>query len=99
MANWNNSPLSVLNRRGIHQYVVEKNVLFHDKDLDYNMSNYDYSIPINNNGLNGFAKKQVNVQQDINECYVKYEQLKNGLSSIQNKLKNVMDEIDKMINC
>lgn len=99
VANWNNSPLSIFSRMGIHQYVVEKNVKFHNKELDYNMSNYDYSIPITNMGLNGFTKKQENIQHEINDCYVKYEQLKNGLSSIQNKLKNVMDEIDKMINC
>ena len=98
VANWNNTPLSIFSRRGIHQFIVEKNEKFHDKDLDYNMSNYDYSIPITSVGLNGFTKKQENVQQEINDCYVKYEQLKNGLSSIQNKLKNVMDEIDKMIN-
>lgn len=99
VANWNNSPLSIFSRRGIHQYVVEINEKFHNKELDYNMSNYDYSIPITNMGLNGFTKKQENIQHEINNCYVKYEQLKNGLSSIQNKLKNVMDEIDKMINC
>lgn len=99
VANWNNNPLSIFSRRGIHQFIVEKNEKFHNKELDYNMSNYDYSIPITNMGLNGFTKKQENIQHEINECYVKYEQLKNGLSSIQNKLKNVMDEIDKMINC
>lgn len=99
VANWNNNPLSIFSRRGLHQFAVEKNVKFHDKELDYNMSNYDYSIPITITGLNGLTKKQENVQQEINDCYVKYEQLKNGLSSIQNKLKNVMDEIDKMINC
>ena len=99
VANWNNSPLSVFNRRGIHQYVVEKNVLFHDKDLDYNMSNYDYSKPIIDLGLNGYPKKQENIQYEINDCYAKYEQLQDGVKSIQNKLKNVMDEIDKLINC
>lgn len=98
VANWNNSPLSVLNRRGIHQYVVEKNVLFHDKDLDYNMSNYDYSIPISNMGLNGYSKKVENVQNEINDCEVKYNQLQEGIKSLQNKLKNIMDEIDKLIN-
>ena len=99
VANWNNNPLSVLNRRGIHQYVVEKNILFHDKDLDYNMSNYDYSIPIIKMGLNGYPKKQENIQHEINDCTVKYNQLQDGVKSIQNKLKNVMDEIDKLINC
>ena len=99
VANWNNEPLSVLNRNGIHQFIVEKNVKFHDKELDYNMSNYDYSIPITNIGLNGFTKKQENIQHEINDCYVKYEQLQKGMLSIQNMLKNVMDEIDKMINC
>lgn len=99
VANWNNEPLSIFSRRGIHQFIVEINEKFHNKELDYNMSNYDYSIPITNMGLNGFTKKQENIQHEINDCYVKYEQLKNGLSSIQNKLKNVMDEIDKTINC
>mgnify|MGYP001165602544 CR=1 FL=1 len=99
VANWNGDPLSVLNRNGIHQYVVEKNVLFHDKDLDYNMSNYDYSKPIIDLGLNGYPKKQENIVNEINDCYVKYEQLQDGVKSIQNKLKNVMDEIDKLINC
>ena len=99
VANWNNNPLSVLNRRGIHQYVVEKNVLFHDRDLDFNMSNYDYSKPITSLGLNGYAKKVENVQNEINDCYVKYNQLQDGIKSLQNKLKNVMDEIEKMINC
>lgn len=99
VANWNNSPLSVFNRRGIHQYVVEKNVLFHDRDLDYNMSNYDYSKPITSLGLNGYSKKVENVQNEINDCYVKYTQLQDGVKSIQNKLKNVMVEIDKLINC
>ena len=99
VANWNNSPLSVFNRRGIHQYVVEKNVLFHDRDLDYNMSNYDYSKPITSLGLNGYSKKVENVQNEINDCYVKYTQLQEGVKSIQNKLKNVMVEIDKLINC
>ena len=99
VANWNNSPLAVLNRRGIHQYVVEINVLFHDKDLDYNMSNYDYSIPITSMGLNGFTKKQEIIQHEINDCTVKYKQLEAVIKSLQNKLKNIMDEIDKMINC
>ncbi len=99
VANWNNSPLSVLNRSGIHQYVVEKNVLFHDKDLDYNMSNYDYSKPIIELGFNGYPKKQENIQHEINDCTVKYNQLQDGIKSLQNKLKNVMDEIDKLINC
>ena len=99
VANWNNSPLSIFNRRGIHQYVVEKNVLFHDKDLDYNMSNYDYSKSIIELGFNGYPKKQENIQHEINDCDVKYNQLQDGVKSIQNKLKNVMDEIDKMINC
>ena len=99
VANWNNDPLSVLNRYGIHQYVVEKNVKFHDKDLDYNMSNYEYSKPIIDLGLNGYPKKQVNIVNEINDCDVKYSQLQDGIKSLQNKLKNVMDEIDKMINC
>lgn len=99
VANWNNSPLSVFNRMGIHQYVVEKNDLFHDKEIDYNMSNYNYSIPIIKMGLNGFPKKEENIVNEINDCDVKYNQLQDGVKSIQNKLKNVMDEIDKMINC
>ena len=99
VANWNNNPLSVFSRRGIHQYVVEKNDKFHDKDLDYNMSNYDYSIPIIELGLNGYPKKQTNIVNEINDCEVKYNQLQDGIKSLQNKLKNVMDEIDKMINC
>ena len=99
VANWNNRPLSVFNRRGIHQFVVKKNTIFHDNDLDYNMSNYDYSKPIIDLGLNGYPKKQENIQHEINDCTVKYNQLQDGVKSIQNKIKNVMDEIDKMINC
>lgn len=99
VANWNGDPLSVLNRNGIHQYVVEKNVKFHDKELDYNMSNYDYSQTIIKYGYNGYPKKQEIIQHEINDCDVKYNQLQDGVKSIQNKLKNVMDEIDKMINC
>ena len=99
VANWNGDPLSVLNRYGIHQYFVEKNVKFHDKELDYNMSNYDYSQTIIDLGLNGYPKKQENIQHEINDCTVKYNQLQDGVKSIQNKLKNVMDEIDKLINC
>lgn len=99
VANWNNNPLSVFNRRGIHQYVVGKNVLFHDKELDYNMSNYDYSKPIIDLGLNGYPKKQENIEHEINDYDVKYNQLQEGIKSLQNKLKNVMDEIDKLINC
>ena len=99
IANWNNNPLSIFSRRGIHQYVVEKNVKFHDKDLDYNMSNYDYSKPIIELGLNGYSKKQTNIVNEINDCEVKYNQLQDGIKSLQNKLKNVMDEIDKLINC
>ena len=37
VANWNNTPLSIFSRRGIHQFIVEKNDVFHDRDLDYNM--------------------------------------------------------------
>ena len=99
VANWNNEPLSVLNRNGIHQYIVEKNVKFHDKELDYNMSNYDYSKTIIELGFNGYTKKQENIQHEINDCDVKYNQLQEGIKSLQNKLKNVMDEIDKIINC
>lgn len=97
LANWNNRPLSVFSRNGIHQFVVEKNDKFHDKDLDYNMSNYDYSIQIIKMGLNGYPKKEENIVNEINDCNVKYEQLQDGIKSLQYKLKNVMDEIDKLI--
>ncbi len=63
------------------------------------MSNYDYSKPITDLGLNGFPKNQENIPHEINDCDVKYNQLQDGVKSVQNKLKNVMDEIDKMINC
>ena len=96
VANWNNEPLSIFSGTGIHQFIVEKNEKFHNKELDYNMSNYDYSIPITIMGLNGYPKTVLE-EPVKNDMKCEYEEIRINLINIQDKLKGICKEIEDML--
>ena len=97
VANWNEIPLSALNgKKGIHQYIVKTDMVFHGADLDYNMSNYDYSQDIVKLGFNGYPKT-TNTETVINDMECEYEKIRINLVNIQDKLKDICKEIEEML--
>lgn len=96
VANWNGEPLSALNgKRGIHQFIVKQDATFHKDNLDYNMSNYDYSQIIKD-GYNGYPKSVLE-EPVKNDMKCEYEDIRINLINIQDKLKGICKEIEEML--
>lgn len=97
VANWNGEPLSALNgKKGIHQFIVKTDTAFHGYDLDYNMSNYDYSQIIIKDGYNGYPKSVIE-EPVKNDKKCEYEEIRINLINIQDKLKGICKEIEEML--